>query len=71
MEVELNMARGFSGLKIQGVVCPDCGAGGGSRNPCWCHECHKKGVKVLMLPSVNKFTYVSSWSESYKFQKGK
>lgn len=70
MEVNVHLPGGCSGLKMQGVVCPECGMGGGSSYPCWCSRCHDNGVKVLMLPSVNGFTYVSSWPESYKFQKG-
>lgn len=69
--MEIHMSGGFSGAKMQGVVCPDCGHGGGSSYPCWCSRCYDKGNKVLMLPSVNKFTYVCSWSESLKFQQSK
>jgi hypothetical protein len=70
MEVNIHLPGGCSGLKMQGVVCPECGYGGGSSYPCWCSHCHDKGEKVLMLPSVNKFTYVSNWCESVKKQRG-
>ena len=48
--------------KITRVVCPDCGAGGGSDSPCWCHVCDSK---ALMLPEH------SNWSEHYKFTETK
>lgn len=64
--MEINIHAGFKDKPMRGVVCPECGAGGGSRYPCWCHKCHDKGEKVLMIPSVNKFTFVQSWSEIVK-----
>ena len=71
MEVGVHLPGGFSGAKMQGVVCPECGYGGGSSYPCWCSRCHEVGEKVLMIPSVNRFTYVCNWSESLKYQRGK
>lgn len=62
------MGRGFYDFEITGVVCPDCGSGGGSRYPCWCHKCNDK---VLMLPCTNGFTYVNNWSEHARNQSQK
>lgn len=63
--MSIEIQKGFTGAEMRGVVCPECGSGGGSRYPCWCHSCHANGEKVLMLPSVNGFTFVSNWSEVY------
>ena len=41
------------------VICPECGAGGASSYPCWCHMCD---YKVLMLPACNDHI-MCSWSE--------
>lgn len=36
-----------------GVICPECGAGGGSEQPCWCHNCRElTGQKVMMVVRV-------------------
>lgn len=64
--MEINMAKDFLHFgKMIGVVCPDCGMSGANKYPCWCHRCHENGVKVLMLPSVNR-KITSSWSELHK-----
>lgn len=65
MSNQINMAKGFNNKKCIGVTCPECGAGGGNKYPCWCHFCHEKGEKVMMLPSCNK-RIISNWSESIK-----
>lgn len=54
---------GYSFKNIMRVVCPDCGAGGGNRGPCWCHKCHELGIKVLMLPACNE-TIEKNWTEA-------
>lgn len=52
-------------LPMTRVMCPDCGSGGGNQYPCWCHECHNLGNKVLMLPAGN--THIkSNWTEHFK-----
>lgn len=58
--MELNIPN-YSG-KMRQVACPDCGALGGNKGPCWCHECHKDGQKVMMLPSWNGFIH-ANWCE--------
>lgn len=64
--MEIHIQGGFKDRPMRGVVCPECGSGGASKYPCWCWECHQKGDKVLMLPSVNKFTFVQNWAEAVK-----
>lgn len=44
------MARGFSEDVYHRVVCPDCGSGGASKSPCFCHKCPGR---VLCLPACN------------------
>lgn len=63
--MEINIHAGFSGSPMKRVVCPDCGAGGGNRSPCWCHKCHEVGVKVMMLPACND-RLTCNWSELVK-----
>ena len=55
----------LSSLPMTGVTCPDCGHGGGSEYPCWCHKCHKLGEKILMLPSTNG-RITSNWGEHFR-----
>ena len=42
-----------------GVTCPECGAGGGSSGPCYCHKCD---YHVMMLPSING-RITGNWGE--------
>ncbi|AII27470.1 hypothetical protein B8b_019 [Pseudoalteromonas phage B8b] len=58
----MNIQYGVPDLpRRTGVTCPDCGAGGGSKLPCWCYVCE---YRVMMLPSVNGYIN-SNWSEKY------
>ncbi len=64
----MNIQYGIPELpNFTGVTCPDCGAHGGSKKPCWCYVCEDR---VMMLPSVNDHIK-SNWSEKYNETKSK
>lgn len=55
------MQRKINELPMTRVICPDCGSGGGSTYPCWCHVCN---YRVLMLPATND-RIKSNWGEHF------
>lgn len=61
-ERKINIHKGFTGLPMRQVTCPECNQGGGSEYPCYCHRCHESGEDVMMLPSSNG-RIVSNWCE--------
>lgn len=63
MENKINIHRGFSGQPMRQVTCPECGHGGGSEYPCYCHNCYES--KVMMLPSSNG-RIIANWCEVLK-----
>lgn len=59
---KLNIHVGFHNAPMRRVICPECGNGGGSPWPCYCHRCVEKGEEVMMLPSSNN-RIISNWCE--------
>lgn len=62
IERKVNIHSGFNDAPMRQVTCPECGQGGGSSYPCYCHRCAENGEEVMMLPSSNG-TVRSNWCE--------